>query len=81
MRLGAEARIGLQPILSPEEALLDEPLADEGVIVELDDPELGPIRQVGHVYAFDGVAARRSGPVRRRRPTSPTSPPAGSRGR
>ena len=42
VRLGAEAKIGLQPILSPEEALLDEPLADEGVIVELDDPELGP---------------------------------------
>jgi crotonobetainyl-CoA:carnitine CoA-transferase CaiB-like acyl-CoA transferase len=55
VRLGAEARIGLQPILSPEAALLDEPLAREGVIVELDDPELGPIRQVGHVYAFDGV--------------------------
>ena len=55
VRLGTAARIGLQPILSPEEALLDEALAAEGVIVELDDPEHGPIRQVGHVYAFDGV--------------------------
>ncbi len=55
VRLGAEAGIGLQPILSPEEALLDEPLAREGVIVELDDPEVGVIRQVGHVYGFDGV--------------------------
>ena len=55
VRLGAAARIGLQPILSPEEALLDEALAAEGVIVELDDPEHGPIRQVGHVYAFDGI--------------------------
>ncbi len=56
VRLGAEAGIGLQPIRSPEEALFDEPLEREGVIVELDDPELGPIRQVGHVYGFDGVA-------------------------
>ena len=79
VRLGAEAKIGLQPILSPEEALLDEPLADEGVIVELDDPELGPIRQVGHVLRVRrGRAARRSGPARRRRPTPPTSPPAWS---
>ena len=61
-------RIGLQPILSPEEALLDEPLAAEGVIVELDDPEHGPIRQVGHVYAFDGVAS----PPIRPRPAAPT---------
>ena len=45
-----------QPILSAEEGLLDEPLEREGVIVELDDPELGPIRQVGHTYAFDGIA-------------------------
>jgi crotonobetainyl-CoA:carnitine CoA-transferase CaiB-like acyl-CoA transferase len=56
VRIGAEAVIGLQPIRSPEEALFDEPLEREGAIVELDDPELGPIRQVGHVYGFDGVA-------------------------
>jgi crotonobetainyl-CoA:carnitine CoA-transferase CaiB-like acyl-CoA transferase len=37
------------------EALLDEPLTREGVIVELDDPEHGPIRQVGHVYAFEKI--------------------------
>ena len=45
-----------QPILSPEEGLLDEPLEREGVIVELDDPECGRIRQVGHAYAFEKVA-------------------------
>jgi crotonobetainyl-CoA:carnitine CoA-transferase CaiB-like acyl-CoA transferase len=56
VRLAADAGIGLQPILSPEEALLDAPLEREGVIVELDDPEHGPIRQVGHVYAFERVA-------------------------
>ena len=44
-----------QPILSPEEALLDKPLEREGVIVELDDPALGPIRQVGHVYALSDI--------------------------
>ena len=61
-----------QPILSAEEGLLDEPLEREGVIVELDDPELGPIRQVGHTYAFDGIAnpairPRRLEPVTDRR--------------
>lgn len=44
-----------QPILSAEEGLLDEPLEREGVIVEITDPELGPLRQVGHTYAFDKV--------------------------
>jgi len=68
VRLGAEAGIGLQPILSPEEGLLDEPLGAEGVIVELADPEHGPIRQVGHVYAFDGVAS----PPIEPRPPGPT---------
>ena len=67
--LAAEAKIGLQPILSPEEALLDEPLAAEGVIVELDDPEHGPIRQVGHVYAFDAVPS----PPIEPRPAQPTA--------
>ncbi len=55
VRLAADAGVGLQPILSPEEALLDAPLEREGVIVELDDPEHGPIRQVGHVFGFDGA--------------------------
>jgi crotonobetainyl-CoA:carnitine CoA-transferase CaiB-like acyl-CoA transferase len=53
-----------QPILSPEEALLDEPLQHEGVIVELEDPEHGPIRQVGHTYACDAVD---NPPIRPRR--------------
>ena len=44
-----------QPILSAEQGLLDEPLEREGVIVQLDDPEHGAIRQVGHTYAFDGI--------------------------
>ena len=69
VELAAQARIGLQPILSPEEALLDEPLAREGVVVELDDPERGPIRQVGHVYEFDGVPS----PTIRPRAGAPTT--------
>ena len=60
-----EANIAMQPILSPEEGLLDQPLEDEGVIVELEDPVHGRIRQVGHVYAFDGVA---NPPIRPARP-------------
>ena len=61
-----EANIAMQPILSPEEGLLDQPLEDEGIIVELEDPVHGRIRQVGHVYAFDGVA---NPPIRPREAT------------
>ena len=56
--------------------------APRASIVELDDPEHGPIRQVGHVYAFDGVASPPIRPARgrgdRRRRTSPRRgrPPA-----
>jgi crotonobetainyl-CoA:carnitine CoA-transferase CaiB-like acyl-CoA transferase len=46
------AKVGtpVQPIRSPEEALLDELLVGDGCVVEVDDLELGPVRQVGRVY-------------------------------
>ena len=51
------AKVGtpVQPIRSPEEALLDELLVQDGCVVEVDDPELGPVRQVGRVFQFHGV--------------------------
>ena len=65
MRIFWAAGRPAQPILSPEEGLLDEPLQREGSIVELDDPVHGPIRQVGHAYVLDGVA---NPPIRPRSP-------------
>ena len=59
------AKVGtpVQPIRSPEEALLDELLVTDGCVVEVDDPELGPVRQVGRVFQFHGV------------PNDPPAPP------
>jgi crotonobetainyl-CoA:carnitine CoA-transferase CaiB-like acyl-CoA transferase len=55
VRRFAEVRRAAQPILSPEEGLMDLPLEREGVIVELHDPVHGRIRQIGHPYVLEGV--------------------------
>jgi crotonobetainyl-CoA:carnitine CoA-transferase CaiB-like acyl-CoA transferase len=39
----------VQTVRSPEEALLDPLLLADGCVTEVDDPDLGPIRQVGRV--------------------------------
>jgi crotonobetainyl-CoA:carnitine CoA-transferase CaiB-like acyl-CoA transferase len=48
--LAAEVGIPLQPLRSPEEALHDPAFLADGCVIEVDDPELGPLRQVGRVY-------------------------------
>jgi len=48
--VAAEAGAPLQPVRSPEEALLDPALLADGCVAEVVDPELGPVRQVGAVY-------------------------------
>ena len=50
VELAAEKKVPLQPIRSPEEALLDPWCVDDGCVIEVDDPRLGPVRQVGRVY-------------------------------
>jgi crotonobetainyl-CoA:carnitine CoA-transferase CaiB-like acyl-CoA transferase len=50
--LGAEVGVPLQPIRSPEEALHDPLLLADGCVIEVDDPDRGPIRQVGRVYSL-----------------------------
>ncbi len=64
------AKVGtpVQPIRSPEEALLDELLVQDGCVIEVDDPELGPVRQVGRVFQFHGVPNDK--------PTPPVAPGA-----
>jgi crotonobetainyl-CoA:carnitine CoA-transferase CaiB-like acyl-CoA transferase len=49
VRRAAEAGVPVQAVRSPEEALLDPLLLADGCVVEVDDPEVGPIRQVGRV--------------------------------
>jgi crotonobetainyl-CoA:carnitine CoA-transferase CaiB-like acyl-CoA transferase len=61
--LAAEVGIPLQPLRSPEEALHDPAFLADGCVIEVDDPELGPLRQVGRVYELASC------------PTSPPAPP------
>jgi crotonobetainyl-CoA:carnitine CoA-transferase CaiB-like acyl-CoA transferase len=49
VRLAAEVGVPVQMVRSPEEALLDPLLLADGCVIEVDDPEIGPIRQVGRV--------------------------------
>ncbi|MHB8467354.1 MAG: CaiB/BaiF CoA transferase family protein, partial [Acidimicrobiales bacterium] len=49
VRLAAEVGAPVQPVRSPEEALLDDALLADGCVTEVDDPEVGRIRQVGRV--------------------------------
>ena len=63
--LGAEVGVPLQPIRSPEEALHDEALVADGCVIEVDDPALGPVRQVGRVYELHACPT-----------AAPTAPPA-----
>lgn len=49
----ATAGVTIQPVRSPEEALADPLLVEDGCVVEINDPELGPIRQVGITYKLE----------------------------
>ena len=51
VRIAAEdGNISCQPVRTPEEALCDPALVSEGSVVEVEDPELGILRQAGAVY-------------------------------
>ena len=63
--LGAEVGVPLQPMRSPEEALHDDAFVADGCVIEVDDPELGPVRQVGRVYELHACPT-----------AAPTAPPA-----
>jgi len=66
VRVAAEAGIAMQPVRAPEQSHADPALVAQGSIVEVDDPELGRLRQSGLVYRMHktpghvrGGAARR----------------------
>jgi crotonobetainyl-CoA:carnitine CoA-transferase CaiB-like acyl-CoA transferase len=56
-RLAAEVGVPVQRVRSPEEALLDPLLLDDGCVAEVDDPEVGPIRMVGRTYQLSACPA------------------------
>ncbi len=73
-RAGAVAQVPIQKVRTPEEAFTDPLLIEDGLVAELDDPELGPIRVAGSLYSLErspgaprGVApavGEHTGPVR-----------------
>jgi len=67
VRLAADAGdIAIQPVRTPEDALCDPALLAEDAVVEVDDPELGPLRQAGILYRLHGRPAAVRGPAPRR---------------
>src|SRR5262249_34143312 len=51
-RAAIEAGISCQTVRSPEEALTDPLLVADGAVTEIDDPEVGRIRQLGRLWRF-----------------------------
>ncbi len=52
VEFAAEVGVPLQVVCSPEEALADPLLLADGCVAAIDDPELGPVRQVGTTYTL-----------------------------
>ena len=61
--VAAEVGTPLQRVRSVEEALADPALLDAGIVVEVDDPEVGPIRHVGVVVDMHATPASVGGPA------------------
>ncbi|MBW2270160.1 MAG: CoA transferase [Deltaproteobacteria bacterium] len=65
---GADADVCIQKVRSPEEALSDPLLFDDGCVAEIEDPRLGAIRAVGITYKLansPGVVGAGQAPVGR----------------
>jgi len=61
----AQADVPLQDVRTVEEALCDPDFLADGCVAEVDDPELGPIRQVGITYRLERSPGRIQGPAPR----------------
>ncbi|MFK7896831.1 MAG: CaiB/BaiF CoA transferase family protein [Myxococcota bacterium] len=62
---GAIAGVCIQKVRSPEEALTDPLLLADGIVAELDDPELGKIRTAGVLYNLETSPGEIRGPAPR----------------
>jgi len=62
VQAGEEAGTGVAPVRSPAEALADKSFLADGCVVEVDDPEIGPIRHVGSVLEFSDTPGGVTGP-------------------
>jgi crotonobetainyl-CoA:carnitine CoA-transferase CaiB-like acyl-CoA transferase len=60
---GAARGLGMALVRSPEEALTDGALIADGCVVEMDDPEIGPIRHAGLLLEFSRSPGAVRGPA------------------
>ena len=58
-----QAGVPVQPVRTPEEALLDPALEAEGAVIDLAHPEHGVLRQAGILYGLSRTPGRVQGPV------------------
>jgi len=58
----AVAGMTMQAVRSPEESLADDTLLEDGCVAEVNDPELGKIRQVGIAYKMSACATQVGAP-------------------
>ena len=63
VEVAAEVGVPLQRVRSVEEALADPDLFDAGMVVEVDDPEVGPIRHAGVLIRMDATPGAVQGPA------------------
>lgn len=64
--LGHEASSALQPVRSPEDALTDPALLEEGCVAKVQDPDLGELHQPGLLYTLFGTPGKVGASVPRR---------------
>jgi len=55
VRIAAQAGVPLQPVRTPEEALADAALIDDGAVVDVPHPEYGSLRQAGILYGLSAT--------------------------
>jgi crotonobetainyl-CoA:carnitine CoA-transferase CaiB-like acyl-CoA transferase len=65
VRVAAAGGVPVQPVRTPEEALLDPALAAEGAVVDVPHPEYGTLRQAGILYGLSETPGAVQGPVPR----------------
>jgi crotonobetainyl-CoA:carnitine CoA-transferase CaiB-like acyl-CoA transferase len=66
VRVAAECGIAMQPVRPPEASHQDSALIAQGSVVEVDDPELGTLRQTGLVYRMHKTPGKVRGGAARR---------------
>jgi crotonobetainyl-CoA:carnitine CoA-transferase CaiB-like acyl-CoA transferase len=65
VRVAAHAGVPLQVVRTPEEALADPSLLAEGVVIDIEHPDHGRLRQMGMLYDLSATPGRVQGPVPR----------------